>query len=171
MEIYFIGGIHGAGKGTICKKICQKTNLTHLIASDILKWEEISTKDNKNVLDIQDTQDRLLVGLKDKTVDGSSYLLDGHYCLFNGKGEVEKIPLETFRIIKPKLVAIVEENIEVIKQRLENRDNRKYEYVLLDDMQNIEKRYAKYIAKRLKVPFFEIKENRINELIEFILKQ
>ena len=45
-NIIFIGGIHGVGKGTICKEVVLNTDLIHLTASQILKWEVISDSDN-----------------------------------------------------------------------------------------------------------------------------
>ena len=63
-NIIFIGGIHGVGKGTICKEISLKTGLIHITASQILKWEDISNLDNKRVENIASTQERLMIGLK-----------------------------------------------------------------------------------------------------------
>jgi len=37
-EIIFIGGIHGVGKGTLCKRIASDLNIIHLSASEVLKW-------------------------------------------------------------------------------------------------------------------------------------
>ena len=40
--LIFVGGIHGVGKGTICTEICSQTDLIHITASEVLKWNEIS---------------------------------------------------------------------------------------------------------------------------------
>lgn len=63
-NIIFIGGIHGVGKGTLCEKVCNKLNIKHLSASEVLKWEEISEKENKLVKDFTLTQNRLITNLK-----------------------------------------------------------------------------------------------------------
>ena len=60
-NIIFIGGIHGVGKGTLCEKVCNELNLQHLSASEVLKWEEISEKENKLVNDFTLTQNRLIL--------------------------------------------------------------------------------------------------------------
>ena len=60
-NIIFIGGIHGVGKGTVCKEIASKTDLIHITASEILKWNEISSSDNKFVNNISSTQERLII--------------------------------------------------------------------------------------------------------------
>jgi len=167
-NIHFIGGIHGVGKGTICNKVCEQTGIVHLTASELLKWNEISVIDNKNVENIQNTQDRLIAGLKNATKTKEPYLLDGHFCLFNAEGIVEKVPLETFVKIAPKSVSVVTNNVKLIKQRLEERDNKKYDFDVLDNMQNTEREYAKEIAIHLDIPIVEIKNGDFQPLINII---
>lgn len=166
--IHFIGGIHGVGKGTICNKICEQTNLTHLTASELLKWNEISSIDNKKVKDIKDTQERLLIGLNNATQKDSSYLLDGHFCLFNTNNIVEKIPVETFVKISPKSITVVTTEVKLIKKRLENRDGRIYNSNILEYMQNQEKEYAKEVALKLDIPYIKIKNEDCNKFIHLI---
>ncbi len=168
--IHFIGGVHGVGKGTVCNKICKQVGLTHLSASELLKWGEISTNDNKKVKDIKDTQERLLTGINNATQKGKSYLLDGHFCLFNAKGVIEKVPKETFAKIAPKSIAIVATDVILIKQRLEARDKKIYELEILEYMQNTEKEYAEEVATILDIPFFEIKDGNHTKLVRFISK-
>lgn len=167
-NINFIGGIHGVGKGTICHEVCKRTNLLHLVASDLLKWDDISVVGNKRVEDIPNTQNRLIVGLRGATKRNESYLLDGHFCLFNTEGEVEKIPLDTFLKISPNLIAVVTAKVELIKQRLEKRDNQVYDFDVLENMQNIEKAYAEEISSTLNVTFIEVKGGNFQPLIKAI---
>jgi adenylate kinase len=164
-DIHFMGGIHGVGKGTICNKVCEQTKLVHLIASNLLKWSEISATNNKNVENIPNTQDRLIAGLNNATKDNETYLLDGHFCLFNAIGIVEKVPLETFVRIAPKLIIVATEKVELIKQRLEKRDNKKYNFDILDDMQNKEKEHAEEIANYLNIPFIALTSGNFQPLI------
>jgi len=167
-DIHFIGGIHGVGKGSICSKVCEQTALLHLTASELLRWNEISAMDNKKVDDIPNTQDRLIVGLNNVTKANESYLLDGHFCLFNADGAVEKVPLETFVKIAPKSITVATAKVELIKQRLEKRDKKTYDFDVLSTMQNTESEYAKEIATLLNVPFIEIKNGNFQPLIETV---
>ena len=167
-KLVFIGGIHGVGKGTICNKVCEQTDFVHISASEILRWNEISRPDNKKVENIQNTQDRLIAGLDRLLKKNENYLLDGHFCLFNSEGQVEKVPIETFEKIAPKLIAIVTTRIDIIKGRLEKRDNKGYDFDLLKDMQTSEKEYAQQISSKLDVPFVEIKDGNYNSLIEIL---
>lgn len=167
-NIIFIGGIHGVGKGTICKEISLKTDLIHITASEILKWDEISVSDNKLVTNINSTQERLILGLKNLIKRDEKYLLDGHFCLLNSNGIPSKIDEETFDQIKPKAIAIVVDNVEKTRKRLETRDGKIYDVKVLNQLQQMEIEYAKYIANKYSIPYIEINDGNYTQLMKII---
>mgnify|MGYP000259415876 CR=1 FL=1 len=167
-KIIFIGGIHGAGKGTICDKICEQTDAVHITASEILRWNEISKPGNKKVVNIQSTQDKLIAGLNEALRKNKNYLLDGHFCLFNSEGKVEKVPMETFKKIAPKLIVVITTEVGLIKQRLEKRDRKTYDFDTLKFMQDTERKYAEEVASIVNTPFIEIKNGDYNSFISLI---
>lgn len=167
-NIIFIGGIHGVGKGTLCKQLCQQYNLKHLSASKVLKWGEISDKKNKKVKNLKSTQERLLEGLSRIVKPNKKYLLDGHFCLLNSNGIPEKVPEITFFKINPFAIIIITLDIETILKRLENRDNEKYNLETLKKMQILEVQLAKETAYKLKIPFFNITSNKNKSLHLFL---
>lgn len=149
-KIAFIGGIHGVGKSTICRQICNELNLEYLSASELLKWKDINEDaKNKKVKDIPDTQNRLILGLTNMVKKDKNFLLDGHYCLLNSDNEVVNIPLDTFEKINPISLNLILGDISEIKERLETRDNKPYDYSLLERLQNEELTYAKHLSKKL----------------------
>jgi adenylate kinase len=156
-NIVFLGGIHGAGKGSLCEKVCNELNLIHLSASEVLKWEEISEKENKVVKDIILTQNRLITNLRQIVRKNEKYILDGHYCLFNKDNIPEKIDLDTFRKLNPFAFIIVVDEVVEIKRRLENRDKREYDYELLVNFQELELEYSKELAVKLNKPHLILK--------------
>ncbi|MBV2196642.1 MAG: AAA family ATPase [Flavobacterium sp.] len=164
-NIIFIGGIHGSGKGTICKKICERRDFVHLTASQILKWGEISSQAEKKVQDIDDMQSRLLYGLNKIVESDKTYLLDGHFCLFNSAGIVTKIPSETFANINPRLVLVVVDDCVEIKNRLEKRDNKYYDLNVLENMQEVELSYSNEIASILGVQHYIIEKGNIDNIL------
>lgn len=167
-NLIFIGGIHGVGKGTICKEISRLTNAKHIIASDLLKWYEISSVDNKNVTNIKFTQDRLITSLNKIINKNKLYFLDGHFCLFNSEGETEKVPKETFAKINPRLIVIATTSVNKIQKRLQNRDGKIYNLDKLKEMQIIEMSYAKQIAQTFNIPFVEIKDGDIGNITKLM---
>lgn len=161
-NIVFIGGIHGSGKGQICDFLTAKTELVHLTASQVIKWEELSPQEEKIVRDISETQNRLITNLNSVIENGKSYLLDGHYCLLNKDGNPEKVPIQTFIDINPiKLILVYAEPI-IIKERLEVRDSKKYDLSLITDFQNLELEFAKEISEMLAIPLLSVFSQQFN---------
>lgn len=152
-NVIFIGGIHGVGKSTICQHICRELNMEYLSASEVLKWEDINEDvKNKKVENIPFTQNRLITGLKNALQEDKNYLLDGHYCLLNKDNEVEKISLDTFNQINPIALVLILGDVKEIKKRLETRDNKPYEFELLERLQNSQLAYAKVLSEVLNIP-------------------
>jgi adenylate kinase len=164
-NIAFIGGIHGVGKSTVCKTICDVTRFEHLIASEVLKWKELENSAEKNVADVQQTQNRLLLGLNGLVSPNKKYLLDGHYCLLTKTRIIEKVPIDTFESIAPFLLIVVTDDVSSIKDRLEKRDSRVYDWNLLNEMQNCELCYAKQIAHTLKIELNICAVTNLTEII------
>ena len=167
-NIIFIGVVHGVGKGTICKEIALRANIIHITASQVLKWDEISSTDNKLVQNISSTQERLLLGLKNLIEKDKQYLLDGHFCLLNSNGVPCKIDEETFDNINPKIISIVIDDVGKIVERLEKRDNKKYDAQTLNELQEMEIEYAKYLSNKYSIPYIEIRNNDYKSLLKII---
>ena len=165
-NIAFLGGIHGVGKSTICRQICDEVKLVYLSASELIKWKDINEEfQNKKVKNIPATQDRLIIGLINTVQENKSYVLDGHYCLLNSTNEIVNIPIETFKLINPISLNIVLGDIVEIKNRLEKRDERPYDEGLLNRMQESELKYAKYLSKTLGITLNIGTQNDFSELL------
>lgn len=169
-QIIFIGGVHGVGKGHISQQIKTQVNIIHLTASDVLKWKDISDIDNKLVHDINETQDLLIVNLNMIVEKDKQYLLDGHYCLLNKSGTSERVPMKTFQSLNLSKLILVFEEPKTIKQRLEFRDEKKYDLKQISDFQDMELAYAKEISKNLNLPLLQIQSSNYNQetLFKFI---
>lgn len=164
-NIAFIGGIHGVGKSTICKQICDKLDIEYLSASEVLKWKEINEDfKNKKVENIASTQHRLIIGLTNTIQKNRHYLLDGHYCLLNSENSIVNIPLETFKKINPISLNIITGNIDEIKERLEKRDGKPYSFDLLEKMQVNELEYAKKLSISLGITLNIGTQNDFSEI-------
>ncbi|HIB8180665.1 TPA: ATP-binding protein [Elizabethkingia anophelis] len=169
-NIIFVGGVHGVGKGKICSELKLKTKLIHLTASEVLKWRDISDKNNKLVENISRTQDLLVDNLRKIIKENNTYLLDGHYCLFDKNGNINRIPFKTFELLNPLKLIFIYEDSKIIRERLENRDRVKYNIEKIDFFQNMEKQYSYELSKIMKIPLIEIQSSNYNQeiLIKFI---
>ncbi len=167
-DLIFVGGIHGSGKGTICKNLCLETDYIHITASEILKWEELTCRGNKLVKSITKTQNRLLYRLNQVIEKDKKYLLDGHFCLLNMESVITPIPEQTFAEIAPKHIVVVYEEPFTIKERVEKRDKKPYCLEMLIKMQEFEIRYSKEIACKLGVKHFVITNNNFTKLLDYM---
>lgn len=165
-NITFFGGIHGVGKSTICKKICNQLNINYLSASEVLNWNKLNSDlQNKKVDDIFHTQELLINGLDKYIENDKKYLLDGHYCLLNKHDQITKLPVETFKRINPISLYIIINDVAIIKSRLEARDNKAYNYDILSRMQDLEIEYATELSKELNRNLIIGKESDYNLLL------
>lgn len=151
-NIAFLGGVHGVGKTTICNDVCAKLNFQHLSASTVIKWEQInSDPKNKLVKNIPATQDRLVSGLIQAVTKDHLYLLDGHFCLLDKNNDIVPVPLQTFKLISPFFLGLIIGDVQQIKEHLEARDQRPYDYDILKRLQETELSHAQYISDELGV--------------------
>ncbi len=170
-NIIFIGGIHGVGKTTFCKKVFKNIDVNHYSASHLIKSlnkEPINDK-NKKVVNINKNQDKLIAAI-DKYVEKVKLtLLDGHFCLLNKTYEIKDIPLNTFLKIPIKAIIILHDSIDNIQNKNSKRDGILYNNELLSSFQNRELEHSKYIAKELGVPYkkFDV-NNDLKNVLKFI---
>jgi adenylate kinase len=170
-KIIFIGGIHGVGKTTLCNQICKKIDINHYSASNLIKRlnEDSIGEKSKNVADINRNQDKLITAIDSYINKKQTYLLDGHFCLFNLEKKITKIPEKVFKKINPSSIVVVYDNIQNIRYKNNNRDAINYDEKLLDDFQCQELIYSKHIAEKLKIPYMMFDVNtEIDKIIDFI---
>lgn len=171
-NIIFIGGVHGVGKGTICQKIKDNLDFTHLSASEVLKWDDFNKeKGGKKVEDVSATQHQLIENLKKIVNPQRKYLLDGHFCLLKKDNSIERVSLKVFQQINPLAVIIVKEKPEIICERLQKRDGQTYNTSQIEIMQKEEIESAKELCAYLKIQLFESSTENIDETILFLRKQ
>jgi adenylate kinase len=162
----FVGGIHGVGKGYLCSSLVTRfKDIKHLSASEVIKWHGGT---NKEVENIEYTQNRLIQNLKKIISPDEKYLLDGHFCLLKTDNTIEDIPLNTFREINPILIIVVVDEVELIKERLDKRDNKIYNIDILKRFQDRELSYAKTISDEFGVECVQVSSNDADTITSII---
>ena len=172
-NIIFIGGIHGVGKTTLCKKVTDELHIKHHSASQLIKMLKNEDSDNRDkaVKNINSNQD-LLVSAIDQYLDKSApAILDGHFCLLNTKHEIKRIPKETFSAISPIAIITLHDDVTNIANKITHRDGINYNVDLLSSFQDEEICYSADVANYLEIPhlLFDVSKN-ITGLINFIIK-
>lgn len=172
-DIIFVGGIHGVGKSTLCLKLCKKLNIDYLSASHLIKkykkrYSMQIADRGKSVKDIDNNQTILINALQEKIVPNNTYFLDGHFTLIDMKENIEAVPEAIFRQVAPKTIIVLVDKPKSILSRLMKRDQLKYNVKLLSDMQKMELKLAKSIAKKLKIEVHEVPYDDIRRFEKII---
>lgn len=150
--LIFVGGIHGVGKTSWCKKMSVHLGMLYFSASELIAKErtDILSRDKK-VYQVEENQ-RLLTNAVRRLRSSQAFLLDGHFCLLNKRNEVEKVPYQTFVDLNPSGIVILRDDVHSIHERLYDRDTRHYDLSFLEKFQKEEIKYAQYISAKLQCP-------------------
>jgi adenylate kinase len=171
MSLYFVGGIHGVGKSTLCDKLSVPLDAIHLKASELIHYKPSpADPTRKAVLDVEANQRQLVEALKSFPRSGANILLDGHFCLADTNGSIARVPLETFRALRPTALLVVEAEPAMILERLLRRSGSAFSLDLIVGLTTAERTYAEQVSNELAVPL-KIWESGtpIDTLIEFFL--
>ena len=144
----FIGGIHGVGKGSFCKKLVETYLCKYISASGLLNWN----KKSKRVHDVSRNQKILAELLVEKTSGDSSYIIDGHFALWDENNRNKVVPLKTFTSLGLNGIVLITCSADVIHKRIEERDGISYDINKIQDLQNSEIKQAEFVAQHLNIP-------------------
>lgn len=152
LSMLFVGGIHGVGKTTICKKAFAPLGYRCLTASDLVATHERSSNQEKRVDNVSNNQIALT---KQLTLEKKKYcrlLLDGHFTLINGQDQIEPIDLGVFQEMNPTQLVLIKGNPKDVAERLTKRDGKKWKISFLKSFQKSEELHARRVAQDLDVP-------------------
>jgi adenylate kinase len=166
----FVGGIHGVGKSYFCEAIKETLGFDTYSASNlIVKRKNAGFSKDKLIPDIDDNQAYLLSAIDDLNTVTRQYLLDGHFCLLNANGQVQRIPQSTFTSLKPDAIILLTEKADVIIQRRKDRDNVIHSKIDIQLFQDEEISYAKEVAAMLNIPIYiSLGSEYIEITLEFV---
>lgn len=71
------------------------------------------------------------------------------------------------RLIQKVIAIVIDDVVEIVK-RLEARDNKIYDVKVLNELQQMEIEYAKYLSDKYSIPYIEIKDGNYTQLMEII---
>lgn len=166
-NIIFVGGIHGVGKTTICKKLSDELLIDHFSASDLISLlDSQKVKKDKRVENIQDNQSVLLEAVEHFLDKNKVCLLDGHFCLVNKDYSIQEVPIRIFEMLGIRKIILISDYEKEILDRLKMRDGRDYSLKFIKEFQQKEICYANYIAKHIEAPIKVI--NISNESVDAI---
>lgn len=165
-NIIFFGGIHGVGKTYLAEILQVNLGIPRYLASELISSKrKVDYRTDKKVDDIVYNQNLLFEALKEKNLFKDLIILEGHFCLLNKKGEVERIPKGIFKELNIKVIVLIYEEPVVILQRIHKRGMKEFDLNFIDKFQKEEINYAKEISEYLQVPLFIEESSEFNQSI------
>lgn len=161
MSIILFSGVHGVGKNHFLSIHCQKEKtVTVYTASEIIgQYTNSEDAGYKRVNNVDSNQLYLLDGLK-KVDLNKTIFLNGHLCLLNREGEIERIPEEFFAEANIHAIIILQDDPIVIQNRLNKRDGRSnVDEEILEKMQEAETDYARELNMKYGIKNYVIHHN------------
>lgn len=159
MALFFLGGVHGAGKSSVASALATRLPARALSASALIRQEgvEPSTSD-KRVNDIAGNQERLLRALSRYREPGTAIILDGHYCLRAESGEPVALTVDVFRRLCPDALLLLEDDPDAIAERLGERDRQHHEASNIAALTLCERAVAELVSATLCLPLLIVRQ-------------
>lgn len=171
IRILFIGGIHGVGKTLFSEQASKAVGVPRLNASTLIS-EQIKAPAaiNKRVRNVEDNQTALIEALESHLLAAEQLLLEGHFCVFDLSGSIATVPTETFRKLSPVAVVLLLGEVELIQQRLLEREKREFSIKVLTDLQNSERKHAEDVCGTLNIPMCSVGTSEHPKGFEFVAR-
>ena len=146
-NIIFVAGVHGAGKDSLCERLGPTIGGEHVTASGLIRKRK-SLGVAKAIAGIDANQSILVEELEYFETNKPYILLDGHFCLFNTKFEIQLLPITLFRALKIAYILLLTCSPRVILERLNDRDKGESNLTLhnCENLQNAEVNQAKKVS-------------------------
>ncbi len=174
-NIIFLSGVHGVGKTTFAEEVSRKISRLLIESSSnlIRKYNKELVNQDKIVEDMNKNQNILVEAVQKYLNQESTYILDGHFILLDSEYNFEKVPENIFELLEIDFIFNLVLDPEIIIERLNKRDNKKYDIDFIRKFQDMELNRAKEVSGNLKIKHFIIdleNEKDINLAIKKVLQ-
>lgn len=157
--MYFICGIHGAGKTSFARELSQCLNVgCYSAGSLIMNKSNDVIYDYKKVSSVEGNQRVLLEAIND--INDEKFIIDGHLCLINSLDKIERIERKVFLQMHIERLYIVIAQAENIVKNLRDRDEKNWSLEFIERFQKEEIEYACELSEFLNVPLKIIYQNK-----------
>ncbi|MCY4263064.1 MAG: AAA family ATPase [Candidatus Dadabacteria bacterium] len=151
--VLFVGGVHGVGKTSLCRKVSKLGGYRHISASFLIRiGQEKDIQGKKEVENVVKNQLILLQNLKIAKAEYPRVLLDGHFTLINDRNEIEPVNVQIFDAMNPRELVLIKGFPSKIVDRLKDRDHKKWDISFVKEFQAAEEKHAQYVSEQIGVP-------------------
>jgi adenylate kinase len=173
VTVIFVGGVHGVGKSTCCGQVAQLAGCLHFAASEIIRSERAHAiaSAGKLVADVDGNQRLLIRGFRTlrQETGTTPILLDGHFAMRDGLGEIQPVSVDVFRSLEIDQVVCLVDDASAIAVRIRQRDGAAPANREIADLQDAELRHARLVAAALAVPFTLLQGGNVESFIRHVL--
>ena len=174
MKAFLLSGVHGVGKGFFLEKVKNSISMYNMISASTLieRYQASADAGYKRVSNVNGNQEVLIHAMKEAmTNDTRDFILDGHLCIFNAKGEVERVPKFFFEETKITGIILLQDASEDIYCRIRKRDACTIDVCDIERMQREEEEYAKELERELNIKYVAITHECTEERFIAVLKK
>lgn len=143
------------GKSTLCRNISDVLGLPFYSAGDLIS--EVNGEvygSNKVVKDKLKNQDILTTAVNCKLEITPSFILAGHFCIFNARNQVDVLPEFVFSQIHISKIILLQAPVDRIIKNIQLRDEKTYSREALGKLIAKEQSQAVKVAKQISAPLF-----------------
>lgn len=148
----FVGGVHGVGKSTICRKVLDALGYKCLTASFLISEFGKRVESSKAVIDVSGNQAALISQWNIERKGHHRLALDGHFSLVDSEGRIAPVDVAVFQNIGPDKFVLIRGDCEEIAKRLKDRDGQKWSAAFVEDFQCVEEEHARHVSEKLNAP-------------------
>ena len=155
-KLFLLSGVHGVGKGFFLKNVLKDDcNYTISEASRLIRqYKDAEDAGYKMVNDVSDNQKILLEALiKEKRRIETDIILDGHLCIINRNGGIEKIPESFFFRVSVQGIILLQDDVDSIIKRQNLRDGVALDKQMISQIQEEEVKYCEVLKNNLKISY------------------
>lgn len=154
MSGILFSGVHGVGKGFFLNKVRVDIGQYNVYSASKLieNYQAAADAGYKQVSSVKNNQDVLINAIKNISErDTKNFILDGHLCIFNAEGDVERIPEYFFEETHITGVVLLQDSPETICKRINQRDASDISLYAIQKMQDEEQKYAEELRAKLQI--------------------
>ena len=173
MKAILFSGAHGVGKGFFLDKVKEHIAQYEIYSASGLigKYQKATDAGYKMVSDVKHNQEVLARAIREAQTSGvKDFILDGHLCIFNALGEVERISEDFFEVAQITGVILLQDDPSLICDRINSRDANKIDILAIKQMQDEECIYAKELEQRLQIRYAIITHECTGEQFAEVLR-
>lgn len=174
MKRILFSGVHGVGKGFFLEKVKENIyNYEVYSASKLIeRYQPSADAGYKKVSNVNNNQDILIKAINDeKNHNKKDFILDGHLCIFNARGDVERIPEYFFINTNINGIILLQDAPQIIYDRINKRDANEIDISDIERMQEEERNYAKELQSKFQIKYVIISHECTGEQFEEKLKK